>query len=309
MRQITFLFLLLTLSFSLKAQPTSASENVLDSAKTLAPKPLENSLVWKFYLEGKTDTSYLFGTIHLPVKKAYEVVDTVISLIQKVNRVFFEIENDPSAMLKLAKTFMAKNEEDKIKNLLSDTDYVALKKLASENLGMQAIAIDFMVPFGVLSVLAQSMIEGDTTMVMDMGFQVYAKTLGKEVGGLETVEEQLAALDNFSREEQLKSIVEMIHDYDNQKKVLDTLMTAYIEQDLEAIKDFTEESEADWNGDWKSALLDDRNIKMAEKIHQLAFHDPCLIGIGAAHLVGEIGVIQLLKNKGFVFVAVNPAQE
>lgn len=260
----------------------------------------DNALVWKFYRDGKQDTSYLFGTIHIPIKSAFQAVDTVLDLMQKVDKVFFEIAFEPEDLMKTVNLLMATDSVDKIENILNPEDFERLQNKLESLYGAQAtLAVKNLKPFGVISMFSNAMLPSDTTFAMDIAFQQYAKSLGKEVDGLETVEEQLAIFDSISQENKKLALLDYLDNYDEQVNEFEVLLNAYLSEDLAKMKALTDSAFTESKYISKANLLTNRNEKMANSIHSIAYYDKALIGVGAAHLVGEDGLLSLLRQKGY----------
>ena len=260
----------------------------------------KNSLVWKVYKQGAKDTSYVLGTIHLPMKKAFKAVDTVSSILKKVDRAYFELEFDPAAFASSGMYFIAQQDSEKVKNILSKQEYDLLHEKSKELLGPQAMMVDMLKPIGILSMFALSMSPSDTTGAMDILFQMEAKNQGLKIGGLETPEQQMEVLRSMSITEQKDELVDLLINYEKYTLQFDSLITAYLNHDLLTLKKLTNESFSKTSEKFKDEILTKRNIKMANKVDGFANKHSCLFAVGAAHLVGEQGLLNLLKSKGFV---------
>ncbi|HUH05717.1 MAG TPA: TraB/GumN family protein, partial [Kofleriaceae bacterium] len=134
----------------------------------------------------------------------------------------------------------------------------------------------------------------DPSKSMELEFVGHAKQAGVEIGALETVEEQLAALEASMDIDGLKKAID---EHDENAEALTTLITAYREGDLKAFMAIFEPAdEADRVGD---ALLGDRNEKWVPQIEAiLADGGDVFIAVGAGHLYGEKGVVPLLEARG-----------
>lgn len=263
-----------------------------------------NSLVWKMYQQGSSDTSYLVGTIHLPLKRAFEAVDTVSFLLKKVEKAYFELEYNPLAFTSQGMFFIAKEDSERVKNLLNEQEYDLLHKKASEVLGQQAMVIDMMKPIGIMSLFALSMSPSDTTGAMDILFQMEAKKMGVKVGGLETAEQQMEVLKKMTLSEQKDELVDLLLNYEQHTLQFDSLLEAYLAHDLITLKKLTNESFSDSTQAFKEEVLDKRNLEMVVKIDKQASKKPCLFAVGAAHLVGQQGLLSLLNKKGYTLIAI-----
>lgn len=286
MKRAILLILILALGIEVKSQS----------------EEFNNSLVWKIYKEGISDTSYIVGTIHLPIKKAFLAVDTVSSIIKKVDRAYFELEYDPIAFTAQSMFFIAKQDSEKIKTILNEQEYELFQGKSQELLGDYASVVDMLKPLGVLSLFAQSMIPSDTTGPMDILFQMEAKKQGLKVGGLETAEEQMEVLKKMSIAQQKEELLDLLTNFEKYTLQFDTLINAYLNHDLALLKKLTNESFTTSTQDFKEELLTKRNLKMVAKMDKLASKHACLFAIGAAHLVGERGLLILMQERGFVLV-------
>lgn len=273
----------------------------------------ENSLVWKFYKTDsslqKTDTSFIYGTIHIPVKSAFKVVDTVLTFMEKVDKVYFELDLDPAKMMQNAMLFMAKDSTDQVKYLLNQEDYKLLHQKANELLSPQeTLVIDLFKPFGIVSLFLQKKIPSDTALAMDMAFYNYAKQLQKEIEGLETMEAQMAVFDKMSVVDKKQLLHDLLYKEEDQMKEFNDLLDAYLAQDLVKIKQVVDSSFSVEKHLSEQDLLTDRNLKMAETIDRYSTNNSALIGVGAAHLVGERGLLSLLKQRGYVLEPIKKDQ-
>ena len=121
-------------------------------------------------------------------------------------------------------------------------------------------------------------------------------------GGIETFEEQLRFMDEIPLDIQLKSIVRTTNNYANEIKNMDTLVLDYKAQNLTAL---TKQFEEDENTLAKEHLLDKRNNNWISKLRSLITTKSCFIAVGAGHLGGQKGLIELLKKEGYTVVPIS----
>jgi uncharacterized protein YbaP (TraB family) len=144
--------------------------------------------------------------------------------------------------------------------------------------------------------------------LIDVYFQNEAAKAGKPVIGFENVDFQVSVLyKGSSLERQKEQLFCMV---DNPEKTLQTvkdIANAYFAQELAKLEQLANE---DMDGDCgstpeeKDALIYDRNADWAEKIPAIIGEKPTLFVVGALHLPGERGLLQLLKNKGYTVESV-----
>ncbi len=262
----------------------------------------QNSLIWKIYKTGQKDTSYVFGTIHLPIKKAYEPLGEIPSIMDKVNAVYFELDYASQDMEKLGTQLLATKPEDQIKSLLNSEQYQQLHDIAKLYIGEQEKVIDYLKPMAILSLITIKMCPQDTALAMDIEYQLLANAKGKIVGGLETVHEQMDVLFNISKEKQVLALLELIQNHQNHKAEMLVLLDAYVRQDLFTLKKIIDQGFLDAIYLSQDDILTKRNVIMVDRMIKKMQTNTCLFGVGAGHLISKEGVLELLKNKGYQVV-------
>ena len=117
------------------------------------------------------------------------------------------------------------------------------------------------------------------------------------------MEEQLQFVNEVPIETQLSSIVKTIKNYNTELKRLDTMVRAYKTQDLSALTKSFEEDEED--SVLVEKLVTKRNNNWIPKLQTLIAKNSCFIAVGAGHLGGKNGLIQLLQNKGYTVTPIS----
>ena len=196
-----------------------------------------------------------------------------------------------------------------LKEVLPEQLYQRTSKyLASKGMPMAALerfkvwALAVQIP--LLDYLPQMM----QRQPLDMMLYSRAKSAGKEVGGIETVDEQLDVFDGFSEEEQIRLLADaldhMEKEAEREKSYYEQLVEIYLggdqDQMLEEMKEELDEDDP-LDAKFFKRVLTDRNLLMAERIAAKIRGNPSrsyFFAIGSAHLAGEEGVLQLLKAQG-----------
>lgn len=144
--------------------------------------------------------------------------------------------------------------------------------------------------------------------LIDDHFQKVAKKAGKTVAGLETVDFQIETLYmGTTLERQIQQLFCMIDNDEYYSLQMKELAEAYFTQDMNALWEITEEkigNQCDSTPEEEEALIYGRNAAWAEKMPAMMNEAPTLFVVGAAHLPGEKGVLDLLKAKGYTVEAV-----
>ncbi len=144
--------------------------------------------------------------------------------------------------------------------------------------------------------------------LIDAHFQNTAKKAGKQVVGLETVDFQIETLyKGATIERQKQQLLCMIDNDEYYSLQMKQLAEAYFSQDMQALLEVTEEkigNSCDSTPEEEEALIYGRNAAWVEKMPAMMDGAPTLFVVGAAHLPGEKGVLEMLKTKGYTVEAV-----
>jgi uncharacterized protein YbaP (TraB family) len=258
--------------------------------------PQQSSLLWEISGKGLKSPSYLYGTMHVRDARVFQFGDSVLYLFNKCKAFAGELvidKSNPLAMLGL----ITMPKDTTLSILLSEEDYSFVKKKAEEKLGFLAGMIDKLKPIFTSAMLSGFEFQSDSLKSLDDYFQNLAGGKNMEVIGIETVEEQLAAIDRTSLKTQAEMLVKYLKEEDKNNLMIDKMVEIYISQDLEKLEQFV--IEAQLPEVIMKSILTDRNRIMAERIDTIIKKRTTFIGIGAAHLGGKEGVIETLRKMGY----------
>ncbi len=255
-----------------------------------------NSLLYQ--VKGKDKkVSYLFGTIHMIPDSLYYFPGKLDKIISKSDEVILEIANlsDQSAAMKLmilesGSCFDIFTPEQKDSVLNWGADLLSIKPEQFEKL------FEKRKPFILMQLSFQKMISGKVRMV-DMEIESKAQQDEIPVSGLETVEYQLSIFDKIPPKEMAEFIMETVRNPDEGEKTFQKMVQYYHKQDLESLAKLILES--DELGSSSEELLDKRNLNWIPKMDALMNSKACFFAVGAGHLGGPNGVIELLRKKGY----------
>jgi len=139
----------------------------------------------------------------------------------------------------------------------------------------------------------------DAALGLDEHFYELAKSDGKPVQGLETVAYQVARFDEMTMEQQDHLLSESLKELDTEQASLTAVANAWKMGDEVAVEKIVLE-------DLKSdpmlyqRLLVERNRNWLPQLEALfSRQGHALVVVGAAHLVGPDGLLQMLRAKGY----------
>lgn len=257
---------------------------------------LAQSVLWEVTGRRLSEPSYLLGTIHIQDARVFAFGDEVWDAFNKSEAFAMELlldEIDPDVMRD--GMFMTDNSLD---NLLSEEDYKMLDSIVRAKIGQGLMLFNKMKPFFLSSQLMQLDLAKDFKDPLDLHLLNLAREQDKIILGIEDFSDQITAIDAISLEEQIQMLIDGLTDtVETPGTQIEVLIDAYITGDLEKMYKLT--TDTTLPAAFHQAFLVDRNIKMARRIHRFMRRHSTFSAIGAAHLPGEKGVIQLLRDRGY----------
>lgn len=260
-----------------------------------------NSLLYQISKEGYKNI-YIYGTIHVAKKELFEVNNSLLKIIKKIDSAYFEIIPNETEMVKAIEPFIHISDSLAIKNYLTLNQKKTISNFLKTHFGNDAY-LNFH-PLILNLSIHQTLYTKDDILAMDAYFLEMLKNRKKGIGQLETIQEQLNYLNQQSVNHQINEILNGIEQFEKHKQDIQTLFEIYKTQNLDSIYNFTinEMNTTDNKDFYLETMLKSRNNKMVYKIENLAKNSCNIYFIGAAHLPGEFGLLNTLKQKGFQII-------
>lgn len=139
----------------------------------------------------------------------------------------------------------------------------------------------------------------DVSQYIDMAVQLRAKEMGRPSMGLESVMEQMSFLFDVPIAEQAKDLLETCMYIDFSEEMVSMLYEPYVNQDLAKIESLYFDSKVGNDEKENDRLVVRRNLNWVEKLDNMMPEQACLVCVGAAHLIGEQGLLQLFRDRGY----------
>ena len=262
----------------------------------------EGPAMWR--VTGEGGTAYLFGSFHLlppdmkwrnvRSEKAYRASQNLIT------EVALDGALDPVQAAHM-RVQMALPPDELLEDYVTSDTYQRVADLAA-NLEIPMVMLSRMRPWAAGMVLTASYMTKngfDPEAGADRYFRVRATADGKELGALETVEEQAEALASLSKVDGEVLIKDMLRFLDDVDGALAETLEAWRTGDSVALEKY---SIADLKRipSAYEALLVRRNRKWVPQIEAfLKSGQTYFVVVGAAHLIGDDSVVAMLKKRGF----------
>ncbi len=287
LKQITFFLFCITICNLVKGQPFNKNDYNKDN----------NSLLWEISGKDIKQPSYLFGTFHLMCKEDIHFSENLLKALKYSSSLYLEIDLDDPTNTFNAFKYMYMKDGITLRKLFDSTQYKKIQKFFSDSLHMTMSMVEKMKPAFSSSLVYPFMMTCKTTDGIEMELIKKSKQLQKESYGFETVEFQSSIFDNIPYNEQATALYNMIDSIDAYKTNFIKMLSLYKSQRLDEIeKSFNDEPGFE---EQKDVLLTNRNKNWVSQLKNILPQSTIFIAVGAGHLAGEIGLIQLLKNEGY----------
>jgi len=270
----------------------------------LHAQKLPSTFLWKISGNGLQKPSYLYGTMHLTDDRIFNLGDSLYSAIENCDGFAIEINPDDFTPFIIDETKKNLLESQRLKEMMSEKDFKKYGKVLAKKLKKNENDIT---TADVLHEKNKWIEESYRTGKMQTFLDVYlfdvARRQGKWMGGVEDIQDQENLINSLVDEsdiEELANSDDGNRDKHNDVSGIERMIKVYTNNDLNAIDAFSNLEDSTYH----DALLTKRNKKMAMRMDSLSHERSMVFAVGVAHLPGDDGVIELLKQKGFTVTPV-----
>ncbi len=262
----------------------------------------ERGLLWRID-DGRGHVSHLLGTIHVADPRVLELPAPIRRAFEDAHTFCAEVRLDMASLAGLSGAMMLPAGES-LRDKLDARTWQSLVRLAG-NLGLPEAVLVRMKPWAVATMLSQPKASG---MVLDMMLYQQAAAAGKSLCGLETPAEQLGALESLSERQQVAMLQGAIRQYPRLDGLVEKLIRAWLQRDLAALERISTEATAGADADMVAAFEREvvvrRNHRMVTRMQPKLAAGAVFIAVGALHLPGKEGILNLLRQQGYRVTAV-----
>lgn len=269
-----------------------------DPYEALQPQKHRRGLLWKVSRPG-LPPSFVFGTMHVEDPRVTTLAAPVDAAFRAARRVCTEAKLDYAALAAEMQA-MFFSDGRTLRAVAGETLYTRARKAAVDH-GLAEPMVMFMKPLTLAYLL--SMPPQQTGQFLDMTLYTRAVRERKEVCGLERAEEHAAVLGNLPMSDQL-SILRMTLDHlPELAKMYEPLLDAYANRDLDKLvrvaRSYPWSGAVDQNTRFLDELVVKRNRLMVERMLPYLQQGDTFVAVGALHLPGRVGILQLLEQRGW----------
>ncbi|PTQ99298.1 hypothetical protein C8P68_102114 [Mucilaginibacter yixingensis] len=269
------------------------------------PTQYTNSgLLWEISGNGLKSPSYLFGTYHLAGKSFADSLSTIKEKFNTCTAVVGEILISKTDMYKMMPAMMLRGTT--LDKLFTPQEYQQITEATKQITGSDMLRFNGLKP-SALTVVYMTTVAPRTISSANPALDEYFQTEGKSrkdtIIGLESLQEQIDLLLNGSMESQKKHLLKFVQKHDLYKMQMQKMYRLYEQQDIDGLSKMFY-SDDDYDQDEMDALLKKRNLKWMQELPGIMSAQSTFIAVGAGHLVGEYGLVNQLKMKGYTVRAV-----
>ncbi|MDF9843374.1 MULTISPECIES: TraB/GumN family protein [unclassified Paenibacillus] len=259
-------------------------------------------------VESNGNTVYLVGSMHIADDSFYPLSPEFEEAFAEADYLGVEIDISKAAdeaQQKLVLEMGMYQDGTTLKDHISGETYAKLGVVLKQA-GLQANALDKFKPWvaeTTLSSLKSATAGYEASSGIDLYFIQKAIERKLPIVELESYESQLGMFNNFSKELQEANLLAAIDNYDEIDDSIDVMAEIWKSGNDELLLQLTNSFAGD--AEYYKAMLVDRNIGMADKIDgylKNGKNEEYFIVVGAAHYLGEHGIVKLLQDKGYTVV-------
>jgi len=267
---------------------------------TAAEDQARRSFLWR--VQSDTTTLDLLGSIHLMKPEDYPLSPAIESAFERARVVVFEV--DPSRMTEAAVGLLASGtlpEGQTLRDVISPETYQKVSQLLEE-MGMDVAGFEKMRPWLVAVTLTsfELMRAGYTQASgVDMHYFERARDEGKEILGLETVEFQVGLFAELAAAEDEEFLRYTMQELNTVIPMIDELLVNWRAGKVAEVEKLLTEAYREYP-ELFAKLVSDRNLNWLPQLEKLlAGERAAMAVVGSLHLVGEDGLVEMLRRRGF----------
>ena len=268
-------------------------------------------LLWRIEKPGLAP-SHVFGTMHSTDERLLQLPKAVIEVFDRSRRCVLETVGSDKKSDEAFEPYMSLSDGRTLRDVVGDGIFEKATRVA-RGYGMRPNQLLPMTPLALLLTFIVAPEESLRYLagwvILDEALENEAIALRMDLFGLETVEEQLSLFTSLTKAQRIAALEvaidenpRLIAEYERQK-------TLYLRRDLDTLMDLAEESMLLYQNRVGVNILElflyKRNQTMVERMAEHLAAGRAFIAVGAGHLPGERGILNLLASQGYQITRVH----
>ncbi len=257
------------------------------------------TLLWEVSGNGLKEPSFFYGTMHIMCAQDAKISKNFDAVLHSIQQVYFEIDMDDMVELFGTLQYMDMRKDTTLTDLLTKAEEAKIENYFSKHRSMLPYEkLKHYKPMMIGTLIEENIFPCAQKSGMEEVILDAVYPLKFEIKGLETGQFQASIFDSIPYQLQAKQLVQSIDSLGKQKESGIDLIEAYKLQDLAKIESLMTTA-SDVPKAYEAMLLQNRNKRWVLQFDSIANKKPTLFAVGAAHLVGKEGVLNLLKERGY----------
>lgn len=265
------------------------------------PAIYDRGLLWR--IEGNAASpSHLFGTIHVADREILDIPKPVAEALAASKVFVMETLPDLEQLATLPELLFFQKGES-LRKLISRPLFDRTSEIL-EGYFLSPENVSRMKPWAAFLTMNYP---AESGAVLDEMLLNRALEQGAEAHGLESMREQLDIFEDLPQDQQLRLLADTVCHYDVVTDDFAVMKRLYLSRDLKGLYEYSNRYTARDEPMYKELLtnlLTRRNHVMAERMLPYLEQGAAFIAIGAMHLPGDEGILNLLRERGFELIPV-----
>ena len=272
-------------------------------------------ILYKVSGNGAKGDSYVMGTHHLAPISIIDSIKGFNAAINSVDAVYGEIElsemNSPQTQQKMMMAAMAPTDST-LSKVFTKEQFDSIDNVIKKYSGGQA-TLNMLEPMKPMLVGQQLTILMNLQVIPNFNpmqlLDSHVQTLGAQAGkgtfGLENIDFQINVLFGDPISKQAEDLLETIRKEEKMKSFSLDLYNAYMIQDIEKVRQLMIDPDLGLEPEDEAKMLTNRNVNWVNQLKTILPQKSVFVCVGAGHLPGENGVLNLLRQAGYTITPVN----
>lgn len=257
-----------------------------------------NTLLWEVSGNGLAKPSYVLGTMHILCAQDANLSPQLRQVLDAVAQVYLEVDMDDLGQMFGSLKAMAMRDGTTLSDLLTPEEYQRVEAFFNKKGPLPFKMLERYKPMLLSAMVVEQQLPCEKANGVEMMLMAEATSRKQEIKGLETMEFQAGLFDSIPYSVQAKELLKAIDSMGQEKASIDSLLLAYRQQDLALIEKVSMMDDGSVGANL-DLLLYGRNRNWATQFGPIAQKMPTLFAVGAAHLPGSQGLLDLLRKQGY----------
>lgn len=259
----------------------------------------EASLLWKIEGNGLEEPSWLYGTQHLMCGEDFLVSEQALERLEASDGLVLEIDlSDPAIQQQMMQLSRLPKGKRISQSIHDEATHTAVEEFLTLHFGAGLEQFGSIQPIMLTTMATTAIAECEQPIKShDIHLVKEATGFGTDITALETVEFQFSLFDRIPLGQQVEELVSIVQDPVAERNKFRRMTELYRRQDIGGLYQMIMEDEfMRANGE---LLIDQRNRTWIPAMEEMSRDKSMFYAVGAGHLPGENGVINLLRKAGY----------